>query len=160
MINELKTIRESLNNAKIDNGDRVRESDYRMRRYYEQREAACINALSALDRIEAQLVQPKVLTGLRPMLIQYLLDRMRMARTDKNVSEVSEYTFSIADVIDWTVWIRDNGYLSPATTKLTPEQVEKVMSVAWPWFTRFDPNDDSTCDDYINNKPEGHEPER
>jgi len=104
MINELKTIRESLNNAKIDNGDRVRESDYRMRRYYEQREAACINALSALDRIEAQLAQP--------------------------------------------------------TTKLTPEQVEKVMSVAWPWFTRFDPNDDSTCDDYINNKPEGHEPER
>jgi len=104
MINELKTIRESLNNAKIDNGDRVRESDYRMRRYYEQREAACINALSALDRIEAQL--------------------------------------------------------APPTTKLTPEQVEKVMSVAWPWFTRFDPNDDSTCDDYINNKPEGHEPER
>lgn len=27
-------------------------------------------------------------------------------------------------------------------------------------YTRFDPNDDSTCDDYINNKPEGHEPER
>ena len=46
-----QAIRDALNNAKIDNGDRAREADYRTRKFYEQRYAECINALSQLKSI-------------------------------------------------------------------------------------------------------------
>lgn len=121
-----QAIRKALNNAKIDNGDRVREAGYRMRKFYEQREAECTNALALLDKSREGEVRGagKALTD--EEIERIAEDLEDILCKDEGVVRSSSWLYR-EGAKDALCYARDRGYLAPSPQAVTVDGIMEVV---------------------------------